>query len=193
MLFPPWGTEGDKGILSDLSNKRKRPVPFWVRAFLRLGVVGNRSGWMIYWAARRDCFRNCFRRMCCRFLMRVSAAAPNQSFLLLPDPLVPESVLPELLIAQARDAEPVFPPMIPPNPPAADSVAAGHGAALLQAGWASANLNRLVLGRIVDELPLVVVILLFVEQDGLLGAAGGEADDAPSAKGLSADSRRGTS
>jgi hypothetical protein len=92
---------------------------------------------------------------------------------LLPDPLVVESVLPELLLLKPRMPEPVFPPMpVPPIPARGSHLILYFG------------------GRVVDELPLVVVILLFVEQDGLLGAAGGEADDAPSTKGLSAHTRR---
>ena len=38
--------------------------------------------------------------------------------------------------------------------------------------------------RVVDKLPLVVVVLLLVDQDGLLGAGGREADDARAAEGL---------
>ena len=38
--------------------------------------------------------------------------------------------------------------------------------------------------RVVDELPLVVVLFLLVDQNGLFGAGGGEADDARAAKGL---------
>src|ERR1019366_1891001 len=41
--------------------------------------------------------------------------------------------------------------------------------------------------RVVDKLPLVVVVLLLVDQDGLAGDGGGEADDAGAAKGLSAE------
>ena len=46
--------------------------------------------------------------------------------------------------------------------------------------------------RVVSKLPLVIVVLLFVDQDGLFWAGGGEADDARAAEGLSGLARAGT-
>jgi hypothetical protein len=62
---------------------------------------------------------------------------------------------------------------------------------MLEADWlplgAGAAAHRLQLGeRIVDKLPLVVVVLLLVDQKRMFRAGGSETDNARSAKGLAA-------